>query len=189
MPKALFYSITYGIRIIHSKMTYRGRAFSVRKDQIRLPDGGVANLDIVDHVGAVTIIPLDDQRRLWFVRQYRHAAGKILLELPAGTLEPGEPPEDCARRELREEIGMRAEQLEKIGEFYLAPGYSTEYMHVYLATSLRPDALPGDKDEFLSVETIPVQNILELVKTRKIQDAKTLAAIFLAQAHLFTNQP
>ena len=170
--------------IIHSLVTYRGRAFSVRRDQIRLPDGEAANLDIVEHSGAVTCVPLDDQERLWFVRQYRHAAGKMLLELPAGTLERGEPPEDCARRELREEIGMRAEHLEKIGEFYLAPGYSTEYMHVYLATSLRPDALPGDKDEFLSVEIIPVQNVLEMVETGEIQDAKTLAAILLARAHL-----
>lgn len=160
-------------------MMYRGRAFQVRKDHVRLPTGFVAQLDIVEHVGAVTIVPLDAEGQVWFVRQYRHATGKELLELPAGTVEPGEPPEACAAREIREEIGMRAGTLRKLGEFYLAPGYSTEYMHIYLATGLVPDPLPGDQDEFLSVVRYPLAEVERLVQSGEIQDGKTLAGMYL----------
>ena len=169
---------------LHSETVYHGRAFNVRRDEIRLPDGKTAHLNIVDHVGAVTLVPVDDQKRVWFVRQYRHAAGELLLELPAGTIEPGEPPLDCARREIREETGMAAGRIELIGEFFLAPGYSTEFMHVFLATDLRPDPLPGDVDEFLSVEAIPVEEALRMAESGQIRDAKTLASLLLAKKHL-----
>ena len=112
---------------LHTETLYHGRAFNVRRDEIRLPDGKAARLEIVDHVGAVTLVPVDDQNRVWFVRQYRHPAGEVLLELPAGMIELGEAPLDCARREIREEIGMAAGRIEPIGEYYLAPGYSTKY--------------------------------------------------------------
>ena len=141
--------------LIHSEPIYQGRAFSVRKDRVQLPNGGETALDIVEHIGAVTILPVDSDGQVWFVRQYRHAAGCAMLELPAGTLEPGETPETCALRETREEIGQRAGNIQKIGQFYMAPGYSTEFMHVYLATDLSPDPLEGDADEFLSVVCIP----------------------------------
>jgi ADP-ribose pyrophosphatase len=169
---------------LHTETVYHGRAFNVRRDEIRLPDGKAAWLDIVDHVGAVTLVPVDDQNRVWFVRQYRHAAGEVLLELPAGTVEPGEPPLDCARREIREEIGMAAGRIELIGEYFLAPGYSTEFMHVFLATDLRPDPLPGDPDEFISAEAIPLDVVLRMVENGKIRDAKTLASLMLAKKYL-----
>ena len=165
---------------IHSQKIYQGRAFSVRKDQVRLPNGASTNLDIVEHGGAVTILPIDEAGNIWFVRQYRHAAALEMLELPAGTLEPGEPPETCAHREIREEIGMGAGKFQKIGSFYLAPGYSTEFMHVFLATELSPDPLPGDIDEFLQVEQIPLARIPALVQAGEIVDAKTLAVFELA---------
>ena len=104
--------------------------------------------------------------------------------LPAGTLEPGEPPETCAHRETREEIGMRAGALRKIGEFFMAPGYSTELMHVYLATELSPAPLTGDADEFLNVETIPLSEISALIQAGKIADGKTLAVFQLAIPYL-----
>jgi ADP-ribose pyrophosphatase len=169
---------------IQSEITYRGRAFDVRRDQVRLPDGKLVNLDIVDHIGAVTLVPVDERDRVWFVRQYRHATGINLLELPAGTLEENEPPEECARREIREETGMAASELVKIGEFYLAPGYSTEYMYVYLATGLSHDPLPGDQDEILDVEPIHIQQVYKMIKTGEIKDAKSIAALFLARPHL-----
>ena len=122
---------------------------------------------------------MDEQGNLLFVRQYRPAAGKELLELPAGTLDEGEAPEACARREVREEAGMAAGQLEALGGFYLAPGYSTEYMHVYLATELRPDPLEADADEFLSVELISLGAALKMARSGEILDAKSLAALLI----------
>ncbi|HSQ18448.1 MAG TPA: NUDIX hydrolase [Anaerolineales bacterium] len=169
---------------LQSEPVYQGKAFRVRRDQVRLPDDQLTRLDIVEHVGAVTILPLDADGRIWFVRQYRHAAAQELLELPAGTLEPGEPPEDCARREIREETGLAAGALHKLGEFFLAPGYSTEYMHVFLATDLHPDPLPSDQDEFLSVEAHLAGEVFEMISRGEIQDAKTLAALLLARAWL-----
>jgi ADP-ribose pyrophosphatase len=169
---------------VQSTPTYRGTAFNVRRDRIRLPNGHLTEVDIVDHPSAVTMLPIDEGGRVWFVRQYRHAAGTHILELPAGTLHSGESTEACAGRELREEIGMAAGELLKLGEFFLAPGYSTEYMHVYLATGLRPDPLQGDEDEFLAVETIPLAEIDALVRSGAILDGKTLATIYLAMPHL-----
>ena len=176
-PAGEYTSMAYTIE--QSEKMYQGRAFQVRRDRVRLPDGGLAQLDIVEHVGAVTIVPVDDEDRVWFVRQYRHATGRDLLELPAGTIEPGEPPEMCAARAILDELGMRAGTLRKLGEFFLAPGYSTEYMHVFLATGLVPDPLPGDHDEFLSVERFPLAELDRLVQAGEIQDGKTLAGIYL----------
>ena len=170
--------------LLKSEIIYPGRAFTIRRDTVRLPDGRETKLDIVEHHGSVIIIPVDDQGNLLFVRQYRHAAGLELLELPAGTLDEGEAPEACARREVREETGMAADQLEDLGGFYLAPGYSTEYMHVYLATRLRPDPLEADADEFISVEYIPLDKAGEMARRGEIPDAKSLAALLLAQTRL-----
>lgn len=170
--------------VISRESKYQGKAFSVRRDQLHLPDGGTVYLDIVEHVAAVTILPLGEQGQVWFVRQYRHPAGKNLLELPAGTVEAGEAPEACARREIREETGMAAGKIIKIGEFFLAPGYSTEYMYVYLASDLAYDPLPGDQDEFLSVERFPLSEVNAMLRRGEIQDAKTIATLCLAQPFL-----
>jgi ADP-ribose pyrophosphatase len=166
---------------ISTENIYHGRAFDVRRDQVRLPNGSLAHLDIVEHVGAVTIIPVDAQGHILFVRQYRHAAGGVLLELPAGTMEPEEPPLECARREIREETGMAADRLQKVGEFFLAPGYSTEYMHIYLATELRRDPLPGDQDEFLSLVPLEIEQAYQDILDGEIKDAKSIAALMLAR--------
>jgi ADP-ribose pyrophosphatase len=163
---------------------YHGHAFNVRRDEVRFPNQHTTHLDIIEHVGAVTILPIDANGRILFVRQYRHATGKELLELPAGTLNVGEPAESCARREIREETGYAAGNLLKLGEFYLAPGYSTEYMVVYLATELHPDPLPGDLDEFITLEAIPINHAYELALNGELQDGKSLAALLLARPHI-----
>ncbi len=168
------------VSIVQSESVYQGRAFSVRRDQIRFPTGGVVQRDIVEHPGAVTLLPLDGEGCIWFVRQYRHAIGTEILELPAGTLEKGEDPADCARREIQEEIGMGTHSLQKLGEFYLAPGYSTEYMHAYLATQLYPSSLPQDEDEILRVEKIPASEVMVMIRRGQILDGKTLAILLLA---------
>ena len=169
---------------VKSTTIYNGRVFDLRQDQVRLPNGRVTHLDIVEHPGAVVMVPVDAQGNLWFVRQYRHAAGKWLLELPAGTLEEGEDIESCAHRELREEIGMAAGKVQKIGEFYIAPGYSTEFLHIYLASDLSPAPLPGDDDEFIQVESLTIDQAYALAGQGSIPDAKTLAALFLARPYL-----
>ena len=170
--------------LLKSEKVYPGRAFTIRRDTLRLPDGRETKLDIVEHVGSVVILPVDENGHILFVRQYRHAAGMDLLELPAGTFDEGETPEACARREIREETGMAAGRLTPLGGFYLAPGYSTEYMYVYVATELRYDPLEADADEFLSVERIPLTEVVTMCERGEIPDAKSLAAFLLAREYL-----
>jgi ADP-ribose pyrophosphatase len=169
---------------ISTKTIYKGKVFTVRLDQVRMPDGKQAQFDIIDHPPAVTLVPVDTDNHIWFIRQYRHAIGGEILELPAGVVEAGEPPDLCAGREIREETGMSAGQILNIGEFYEVPGYSTEYMYVYLARDLRPDPLPGDEDEYISVERIPIDEAYRMAQRGEILDAKTIAALLLAAPHL-----
>src|SRR5664280_1745834 len=171
-------------KLLNSKIVYPGHAFTIRVDTLRLPDGREAQFDIVEHIGSVIILPMDAEGNLLFVRQYRQAAGMELLELPAGTLDLNEAPEACARREIREETGMAAGKMEHLGGFYLAPGYSTEYMHVYLATDLHPDPLEADADEFLTVEYYPIARAFEIARAGEMPDAKSLAALLLVQSAL-----
>lgn len=172
------------IQIVQSEWVYRGRVFALRKDRVRLPNGEETELDIVDHGGAVVIVPVDDDGNLWIIRQYRHAAGMDLVEFPAGTLEDNEDIGMAANRELREEIGMAAGKLQKIGQFYLAPGYSTEKLHIFLAYNLTASPLPRDLDELLQVEKKPIAEVYSMAGRGDIQDAKSLAALLLAQRYL-----
>jgi ADP-ribose pyrophosphatase len=170
------------VETIAQESIYQGHAFNVRRDEVRFPNQHTTHLDIIEHVGAVTILPIDADGHILFVRQYRHATGGELLELPAGTLDAGESAENCALREIREETGYAAGNLTKLGEFYLAPGYSTEYMFVFLATELHLDPLPGDLDEFITLVPIPIEQAYGLVYQGGLQDGKSLAALLLAQA-------
>jgi ADP-ribose pyrophosphatase len=171
-------------KILENVIIFEGKVFNILRQRLLMPNNREANYDIVEHVGAVTIVPLGAGDQIWFVRQYRPPAGKMLLELPAGTLSPNEAPEVCAQRELREEIGMAAGKLQEIGEFYLAPGYSTEYQYVFLATDLNPENLPPDEDEFLVVEKIPLKTAYSMLEEGEFKDAKTIAALSLARRHL-----
>lgn len=169
---------------ITRETVYHGRAFNVRRDEVKLPNKRSMHVDVIEHPGAVTILPVDEEGRILFVRQYRHAVGTQLLELPAGTLDPDEQPDACALREIREETGFAAGKIVKLGEFFLAPGYSTEYMLVYLATNLNHDPLPKDKDEFITLEAIPVKKAYELAMNGELMDGKSLAALLLAQPYI-----
>jgi ADP-ribose pyrophosphatase len=164
---------------LHTEIGYRGRAFTVRKDTLKLPDGRETVYDIIDHPGAVTIIPVDKAGNIYFVRQFRPATGEVLLELPAGTLEKGEDPLECAQREIQEETGFAATKFTSLGAVWLAPGYSTEYLHFFLATDLYPSRKEGDEDEFISVDVIPYLKALEMAKSGLIKDGKSLAGLFL----------
>lgn len=176
--------IHMSFELLRSETLLKGRAFLIRRDTLKAPDGRETKFDIIEHGGSVIIIPIDKDGNLLFVRQYRHAAGQDLLELPAGTLDEGEDPAVCAAREIREETGFAADKIEKIGDFYLAPGYSTEFMHVYLARELRHDPLEADADEFLSVEAISFAEAIQMAERGEIPDAKSLAALLLAKSHL-----
>jgi ADP-ribose pyrophosphatase len=174
--------------LLRSEVLMKGRAFTIRRDYLKTPDGRETRFEIVEHGGSVIIIPVDDEGNLLFVRQYRHAAGMDLLELPAGTRDGDEPFEECAAREIREETGMEAGTLKHVGSFYLAPGYSTEYMGVFLATDLKHNPLEADDDEFLSVEKLPIKEALALAERGEMPDAKSLAALLMARPYLETHQ-
>ena len=170
--------------LIKSETLLQGRAFKIRRDYLKTPNGGETRLEIIEHGGSVVLIPIDDDGNLLFVRQYRHAAGEDLLGLPAGTRDGDEPFEACAAREIREETGMEAGKLQKIGEFYLAPGYSSEFMVVYLATELKENPLDADDDEFLQVEKIPLKQAIQMAERGDVPDAKSLASFLLARSYL-----
>jgi 8-oxo-dGTP pyrophosphatase MutT (NUDIX family) len=169
---------------ISSEILLQGRAFKVRRDTLKTPDGRETKYEIIEHGGSVVLVPVDDQGNVLFVRQYRHATGQDLLELPAGTRDGEEPFEKCAAREIREETGMEAGTLLKVGEFYLVPGYSTEFMAVFLATDLKENPLDGDEDEFLQLEKFTVKEVNAMFERGDVLDAKSLAAWLLARPHL-----
>jgi 8-oxo-dGTP pyrophosphatase MutT (NUDIX family) len=170
--------------LIKSETLLQGRAFKVRRDYLKTPNGDETKLEIIEHGGSVVVVPIDKDGNLLLVRQYRHAAQQDLLELPAGTRDENEPFEECAAREIREETGMEAGNLQKVGNFYLAPGYSTEFMAVFLATELKHNPLQADFDEFLQVEKMPIRKAVDLFQSEEMLDAKSLAAWLLAKPHL-----
>ncbi len=163
---------------------YTGRVFEVEKVHMQLPTGEVRAYDLVNHPSAVTIVPQDYAGNILFVRQFRVGAQEELLELPAGLLKDGEDPDPAAARELREETGMAAEKLTRIGGFYSSPGYSSEYLYIYLAADLYPAPLEQDDDEFIQVEAIPAAKALEMARSGEIRDAKTLATLLLAESRI-----
>jgi len=169
---------------IASQLRFQGAVFTVRTDRVQWQDGRQASYDVVEHPGSVTLVPVDDSDRIWFVRQYRHPTGRTVLELPAGTLDDGESAEDCAARECREEIGMRAGELSFLGQVLLAPGYSSEACHLFLARDLQPAPLPPDEDEDLAVEKWTVDEVVDMVGRGDLEDAKSLAALWLALPYI-----
>jgi ADP-ribose pyrophosphatase len=164
--------------LIGSQEIYRGRVVTLRVDTIEVPSGNVRR-EVVDHPGAVVVVPVDAGGRILWVRQYRYAAGRALLELPAGTLEQGEEPEATARRELPEETGFAASNWQRIGGFYSAPGFCTEYLHAYSATELRPETAQGDEDEDIEVVPLSMEESLALIDKGEIEDAKSIAGLML----------
>jgi len=169
---------------VRSEVLLEGRAFKIRRDVLKTPDGRETKFEIIEHGGSVVLVPIDEEGNVLFVRQYRHATGKELLELPAGTRDGDEPYEQCAAREVREETGMEAGQLKRVGDFFLAPGYSSEFMAVYLATGLKDNPLAADEDEFLNLEKIPAKDVTTMFERGDVPDAKSLAAWLLAKPHL-----
>lgn len=170
--------------ILHRQSMFKGRAFDVEQVQLRLPDERTTTYDLVQHNDSITLVPFDQDGKVWFVRQYRLGAQQMLLELPAGVLDNHEAPETGAHREIREEIGQAAGQLTLLGDFYLAPGYASEHMFVFLATALSPAPLEADDDEFLELESIPAEKALAMARAGQFKDAKTVASLLLAEKYI-----
>lgn len=161
---------------------FRGRYIRVVSRDVVLPNRRRATLSVVEHPGAVAIVPVFDNGDVALIRQFRPSINEELYEIPAGTLEPGEAPLATARREIVEETGHKARRWKKIAEFYTAPGFCTELMHVYVARGLSPAFANGDADEIIRVERVPLARALELVRRGKVRDAKSIVGL-LVYAH------
>jgi ADP-ribose pyrophosphatase len=167
---------------VSSKQIFKGKIITVRHDEVELVDGKRAWREVVHHNGGVAVLALDDDKNVLFVRQYRYPYGEVLLELPAGKLEPGENPLSAGLRELEEETGHVAGQYESLGQCYPTVGYCDEVLHLYLARGLTKTAQNLDEDEFLSVEKIPFDKAVELCLDGTIKDAKTVVAVLKVAA-------
>jgi ADP-ribose pyrophosphatase len=163
------------------QVVFRGRVFSVRVDRLRLPGGQETRLDIVEHPGSVVVVPMDGEAVL-LVRQYRHAAGRDLVELPAGTCEPGEDRLATARRELAEETGTAAGRWTHLGRLFVSPGILTETMDFYLAEQLGPARGTPDEDEDLALVRLPWAEAVARARRAAFDDLKTVAGLLMAEA-------
>jgi ADP-ribose pyrophosphatase len=172
-----------GEETLSTETIYEGRTLTLHVDSVRLPDGNTAKREIVDHRGSVCIVALHEGS-VYLVRQYRHAAGESLLELPAGTQNDGEGAEACAYREIREEIGFAADRMTFLFEGYVSPGYTGELQRYFLAEGLRPAPAEADDDEFLDVEPMPWAEALSRVARGEFRDTKTVAGLLCAARFL-----
>ena len=170
--------------VTSSRTVFEGRLIRVRVDQVVLEGGVESSREVVEHGEVVVAVPIDSEGNIVMVRQYRHAVEQSLLEAPAGGIEGSESPAECAQRELQEETGYRSRDLRRIGGFWLAPGYVTEYMHVFLARDLVLSPLKADDDERIVVEEVPISRTRELIRSGEIRDAKTIAAVSMAVEEL-----
>jgi ADP-ribose pyrophosphatase len=175
--------------LLDSSRLYQGRVINVDQDTVRFPDGSIGVLEMIRHPGAAAVVPfLDDPAsadpRVLLIHQFRHAADGVLWEIPAGTLEPGEPPEACARRELVEEAGMEAAKLVRLTTVFTTPGFTDERIHLYLATGLSPVALAREEDEFITVHEKRWSEVGRMIRTGKIKDGKSLCSLMYVNCFL-----
>lgn len=163
---------------------FRGRVLTLNLEQVRLPNGRVAELEIAHHPGGAAVVAIDPEGRTCLLHQFRHATGGWLDELPAGKLDGGEPPLQCAQRELAEEAGMIARRWDKLGEFFSSPGVLTEVIHLYLARDLTPTDARPEEHEVFEVRWMPFDAAIGLAVSGQLRDAKSLIGLFWARARL-----
>lgn len=163
---------------------YKGKIFTVVQDEIEFEDGNRAKWDLVMHNGACAIVPLTENLEVFLVKQYRNAENGDVLEIPAGKLEKGEDPLSCAKRELEEEIGYKAESMEKICAMYTAVGFSNEKLHLYLATHLIKSKQSLDEDEYIEIVTYPLEQAIGMIFTGEIKDSKTIVGLLAVKEFL-----
>ena len=164
-------------KTLSSRLLHEGRNFDFLVDEVALPNGHVTQRDIVRHPGAVAIVPILGDGRVVLIRQFRYAAGKAILEIPAGTLEKGEPPLECAARELREETGYAAKELEPLLNCFMAPGYSDEVIHFFVARGLSVVGDDPEIDEEITLELHSLEEVRRMIDENVIEDAKTIVGI------------
>ncbi len=168
------------VTVRKKELIYEGRIFKLMKEEVILDNGIETQLDIIRHPGAAAIVPAYGYDKIILIKQYRHAIGEYIWEIPAGTFNADEDPLECAKRELLEETGYRAEFWEKLGEITPVPAYSDERIHVYFAANLVQEKQDLDEDEILQVHMLKVPDVLEMIKKGEIKDSKTIASIFMA---------
>lgn len=166
-----------------SRQLYKGRVVDLRVEPVRLPNGMNIDLELIHHPGAAAVVPLHDDGMVTLTRQFRHAAGGFLWEVPAGKLDAGEAPEACATRELREEAGLLAQRWQRLGSVLTTPGFCDERIHLFLAEGLSRVQQELDADEVLSLHDVPFTEALEMIRRGEIEDAKTIAALHLAMPY------
>jgi len=159
---------------------HEGRIFRLVRENVTLENGVTIDLDIIRHPGASAIVPLTENKTLLMIKQYRHAVGDFIWEIPAGTLDSNETPLECAKRELVEETGFSANTWRKLGETTPLPGYSDERIHIFFATDLAPARQNLDLDEILHVHEVRLDDALAMIHSGEIQDGKTISGLFMA---------
>ncbi len=174
----------YSEKQLTTNTVYEGRIVTVKNDTAELVNGSVVYREVVEHSGGVAIVPVDSKQEVHMVRQFRYPMREEILEIPAGKLERGEDPYDCAVRELSEETGCTAGRIVSLGEFFPSPGFSSEVLYIYLATDLTPGEMNLDEDELLDVETIPLEDLVKRIMSGEIKDAKTIIGILKAKDYL-----
>ncbi|WP_102345687.1 NUDIX hydrolase [Bacillus sp. Marseille-P3661] len=164
---------------ISSKSIYKGRVIDIYLEEVELPNGSTSTREIVKHPGAVAIIALTSEGKLVLVRQFRKPLEQVIYEIPAGKLEPGEEPNECAKRELEEETGYTSESIKAIQSFYTSPGFADELVHIFYTDQLKKlDNSRGlDDDEFLDLIEVSIEEAVKLIEDKKIYDAKTVYAV------------
>jgi ADP-ribose pyrophosphatase len=168
-------------RLLSRRRIYEGRVVRLHVEEVRLPNGRVHELEIVRHPGAAAVVPVLEDGRVVLVRQFRHAAGGWILEVPAGKLDGAESPESCAAREVEEEVGYRASRMDGMGWIWTTPGFTDERIWLYLARGLTPTRQSLQEDEVLTVETIPLETAIDMAAHGEIGDAKSVVALFRAR--------
>lgn len=168
---------------IESKIIYEGRILNLRVDTVKGPKG-VSQREIIDHSEAVTIIPFEKPDTVYLIHQFRKPTEQVLIELPAGCMEPNEDPTVAAARELKEETGFDAENMSKVGEMYMAPGFCNEYMHFFIAEGLISGETNMDSDEYMEMRKYSLGELKEMIKAKKIIDAKTILGVYFIEEYI-----
>lgn len=168
-------------KFLESKIVFDGQLLKVYCDKVELPNGKEASREFIKHPGAVAVVPITEDGKIVLVRQYRHPIGKTMLEVPAGKLDKGEQPDECALRELEEETGYIANNIKKMASIYTTPGFTDEVIHLYKADNLKLSKQCPDEDEFLDVEVYTKEEVKMMITNGTINDSKSMLAILLAE--------